>query len=70
MITWEELDQANKDQISDMIDRLLCKVSWKDLQQRQIQAVLRKNNGNKSHAAKDLGISLRTLRSKVNGKKA
>jgi DNA-binding NtrC family response regulator len=38
--------------------------SWKELQQVLIKATLLRHNGNKTHAAVDLGISLRTLRNK------
>lgn len=38
--------------------------SWRDLQKLLIEATLRRFKGNKTHAAKALGISLRTLRTK------
>ncbi len=36
-----------------------------ELEKRQILLVLERSNGNRTHAAKKLGISIRTLRNKL-----
>ncbi len=38
----------------------------KDMEQRLISQALEKTDGNRTHAAKILGISIRTLRNKLN----
>lgn len=38
---------------------------WLKAQRVLLEAYLEKHGGNKSHAAKDLGISLRTVRNKI-----
>jgi DNA-binding protein Fis len=38
----------------------------KDMEQRFISKALEKTQGNRTHAAKILGISIRTLRNKLN----
>ncbi len=38
----------------------------KDMEQRLISKALEKTRGNRTHAAKILGISIRTLRNKLN----
>jgi two-component system response regulator FlrC len=44
--------------------------SLKELEQRMIFHTLDRLNGNRTHAAKSLGISIRTLRNKLNEYKA
>lgn len=38
--------------------------TWKELQKLLVQATMNKYRSNKTHAAKSLGISIRTLRTK------
>jgi DNA-binding protein Fis len=44
---------------------LLCELSWEELQILQINVVVALYNGNKSKAARHIGISVRTIRNKL-----
>jgi transcriptional regulator with PAS, ATPase and Fis domain len=41
-------------------------MTLRDLEMQYIQVVLEKHNGNKPAAAKELGVSLKTLYNKIN----
>jgi two-component system response regulator FlrC len=47
-------------------DAVVEPVSLKEMEQRMIYTTLDKTDGNRTHAAKLLGISVRTLRNKLN----
>ncbi len=42
----------------------ITQYTWQDMQKLLLQATLHKHAGNKTYAAKALGISIRTLRNK------
>jgi DNA-binding protein Fis len=60
------------DEISErqQLHAILCELTWPELQKLQMDVILDLYGGNKSHAARHLGISVRTVRNRVNnGKK-
>ncbi len=70
MCTGEELDEAILD-LADEMDSAACDVTiptnmtLKDMEQELILRKLRYTRGNRTQAAKELGISVRTLRNKL-----
>lgn len=51
---------------SDWIRGLPVGIAIKELETQFILQTLKHHNGNRTHAAKTLGISLRTLRNRIN----
>ena len=57
--------------LDDVIDRIRDCLQRKEITSAQLQMILieeaiKKHNGNKTHAANAIGISIRTLRNKLN----
>lgn len=50
----------------DWIQKLPIGIAIKDLEAQFILQTLKHHNGNRTHAARTLGISLRTLRNRIN----
>ncbi len=50
----------------DWIQKLPIGIAIKDLETQFILQTLKHHNGNRTHAARTLGISLRTLRNRIN----
>ena len=60
MTTVENLDSL------EWIQKLPIGIAIKDLETQFILQTLKHHNGNRTHAARTLGISLRTLRNRIN----
>ena len=60
MSTAESIDSL------EWIQKLPIGIAIKDLETQFILQTLKHHNGNRTHAAKTLGISLRTLRNRIN----
>ena len=52
--------------VSDWVNVLPIGIEMKELETQFILQTLKHHNGNRTHAAKTLGISLRTLRNRIN----
>ena len=46
----------------------LCRVPLQDLEDAAMRCALEENNGNRTYAARQLGISVRTLQRKLKGR--
>ena len=55
-----------QEKISDWVQGLPIGIAMKELETQFILQTLKHHNGNRTHAAKTLGISLRTLRNRIN----
>ena len=60
-----EVNEVN-DNVSDWVSVLPIGIAMKELETQFILQTLKHHNGNRTHAAKTLGISLRTLRNRIN----
>ena len=62
MTALESLDKTS----GGWIDELPVGIAMKEVETQFILQTLKHHNGNRTHAAKTLGISLRTLRNRIN----
>lgn len=67
-VSVSEISEVNEisDNVSDWVSVLPIGIAMKELETQFILQTLKHHNGNRTHAAKTLGISLRTLRNRIN----